>query len=155
MVRKEYLTMRNKDSKLQAQAHPQQCDLLRNVSQKGMDQGHIHGPLGPIFYRIDKANVTADCLDTQFRALNMYDLDHRRHVEAQVEALLVTVSKEIRSLQLGKGLWFWWHSKWMSTASSKKTSCAFVTHLIQSLPSAWSLSSIWEGSKNYNSTETR
>jgi hypothetical protein len=75
----------------------------------------IHGPLGPIFYPIDKANLIADCLGNLFRAHDLYDYDHRRHVEAQVEALLATVdedipfnflpcdvSKEIHSLKLGK-----------------------------------------------------
>jgi hypothetical protein len=28
----------------------------------------IHGPLGPIFYPVDKANIVADCLENQFRA---------------------------------------------------------------------------------------
>jgi hypothetical protein len=27
----------------------------------------IHGPLGPIFYTTDKANIIADCLENQFR----------------------------------------------------------------------------------------
>jgi hypothetical protein len=40
------------------------------------------------------------------------------------------------------------------SASSKKTSCAFIT-FIQSLPSAWSLLGILEGGKNRNSVETR
>jgi hypothetical protein len=53
----------------------------------------IHGPLGPIFYPIDKANIVADCTENQFRA---HDLcDYRRHVEDQVEALLATVDEDI------------------------------------------------------------
>jgi hypothetical protein len=28
----------------------------------------IHDPLGPIFYPINKVNIIADCLDSQFRA---------------------------------------------------------------------------------------
>jgi hypothetical protein len=31
----------------------------------------IHGPLGPIFCPIDKANIIADCLEYQFRAHDM------------------------------------------------------------------------------------
>jgi hypothetical protein len=33
----------------------------------------IHGPLGPIFYPIDKANIIADCLENQFRARDLCD----------------------------------------------------------------------------------
>jgi hypothetical protein len=75
----------------------------------------IHGPLGPVLYPIDKANVIAECLENQFRAHDLCYCDHRRHVEAQVEALLATIdedipvifrscdlSKEIQSLKLGK-----------------------------------------------------
>jgi hypothetical protein len=29
----------------------------------------IHGPLGPIFFPIDKVNITADCWENQFRLL--------------------------------------------------------------------------------------
>jgi hypothetical protein len=43
----------------------------------------IYGPLGPILYPIDKANIIADCLETQFRAHDLCDCGHRRHVEAQ------------------------------------------------------------------------
>jgi hypothetical protein len=53
----------------------------------------IHGPLGSIFYPIDKANIIADCLENQFRAHDLCDCDHRRHVEAQVETLLGTAMK--------------------------------------------------------------
>jgi hypothetical protein len=28
----------------------------------------IYGPLGPIFYPIDEANIMSDCLENQFRA---------------------------------------------------------------------------------------
>jgi hypothetical protein len=28
----------------------------------------IHDPVCPIFYPVDKANITADCLENQFRA---------------------------------------------------------------------------------------
>jgi hypothetical protein len=33
----------------------------------------VHGPLGPIFYPIDKANIIADCLEKQFRAHDLCD----------------------------------------------------------------------------------
>jgi hypothetical protein len=55
----------------------------------------IHGPLGPIFYPTNKANKMEDCLENLFRAHDLCDYDHRPHVEAQVEALLVTVSEDI------------------------------------------------------------
>jgi hypothetical protein len=73
----------------------------------------IHGPLGHIFYPIDKANIIADCLENQFTVHDLCDCDHRRRVEAKVEVLLATVdedapfnfrpcdvSKEIQSLKL-------------------------------------------------------
>jgi hypothetical protein len=79
----------------------------------------FHGPLGPMFYRIDKANKVAHCLENQFRLHDLCDCDHRRYVEAQVEALMGTVnedfpvnfrpcevSKEIQSLKLGKAFGF-------------------------------------------------
>jgi hypothetical protein len=79
----------------------------------------IHGPLSPTFYSIDKANIIADCLENQLRAHDLYDCDHSRRVEAQVEALLATIvedipvnfqprsiRKEIQTLNLGKSSGF-------------------------------------------------
>lgn len=51
----------------------------------------IHGPLGPIFYPIDKANIITDGLGNMLRAYGLCNCDNRRHMEAQVEALLATV----------------------------------------------------------------
>jgi hypothetical protein len=48
---------------------------------------------------------------------------------------------------------FWWDAKWMSPASSKNTSRAFIT-FIQSLPSTWSLPGTFEGSKHHISAKT-
>jgi hypothetical protein len=48
-----------------------------------------------MFYPIDKANMVADCLENQFKAHDLCDCDHRRHVEAEVEALLGTVNEDI------------------------------------------------------------
>jgi hypothetical protein len=45
----------------------------------------FYGPLGPIFYPIDKANIIADSLENQFIAHDLRDCDHRLHVEAQVQ----------------------------------------------------------------------
>jgi hypothetical protein len=44
---------------------------------------------------LDKANIITYCLENQFRAHDFCDCDHRRHVEAQVEALLATVDEDI------------------------------------------------------------
>jgi hypothetical protein len=55
----------------------------------------IHDPLDPIFYPIDKGKIIADCLENQFTAHDLCDCYHRRHVEAQVEALLATPLKII------------------------------------------------------------
>jgi hypothetical protein len=75
--------------------------------------------LSPIFYPIDKVNIKADCLEKQFRAYDLRDCDHGKHVDTKIEALLVTVSedtpvnlrlcdvsKEIQSLKLGKACGF-------------------------------------------------
>jgi hypothetical protein len=61
-------------------------------------------------------------------------------VEAKVQALLETVDKNLPSkdktmwrteinkfLETEKGLWNWWHSKWMPQAPSKATIGTFDT----------------------------
>jgi hypothetical protein len=53
----------------------------------------IHGPLRPIFYPIDKANIIAGYLKNQFSEHDLCDCDHRLHVEAKVEVLLATVDE--------------------------------------------------------------
>jgi hypothetical protein len=58
-------------------------------------QSAIRSPLGPICFPSHKANVTADCLENQFRVHDLCDCDHRQHVEVQVEALLATVDEDI------------------------------------------------------------
>jgi hypothetical protein len=78
----------------------------------------MYGPIGPIFYPIDKANIIAGCLETSSER-DLCDCDHRRHVEGEVGALLATVneeipvkfkpygvSKEVHSLKLGKACIF-------------------------------------------------
>jgi hypothetical protein len=75
----------------------------------------VLGPLGPVFYPKEKTNVIANYLENLFKTHKVYDTDHERRVEARVPALLTTVdenppvefrpcdvSKEIRSLKLGK-----------------------------------------------------
>jgi hypothetical protein len=54
----------------------------------------IHGPLGRIFYLIDKANVITDCLENQFKTHDLCGHDHKRHVESGVHALLAAVDED-------------------------------------------------------------
>jgi hypothetical protein len=74
--------------------------IAKFLSKRGgqKEPSAVHGPLGPIFDPIAKANIIADCLENKFRARDLCDCDcdHRRHVEAQVEALWVTVDEDIR-----------------------------------------------------------
>jgi hypothetical protein len=75
----------------------------------------IHGHLGPVFYPNEKAYVIANYLVNLFTSHKVCGTDHEQRVEARVQALLTTVdknlpvqfrpcdvSKEIRSLKLGK-----------------------------------------------------
>jgi hypothetical protein len=55
----------------------------------------FQGPLGPILYPIDRINIIADCLEDQFRGHDLYDCDHRRHMESKVKALLVFVDEDV------------------------------------------------------------
>jgi hypothetical protein len=49
----------------------------------------------PYFIHSIKANITAACLENQFRAYDLCcEYDHR-HVEARVEALLASVDEDI------------------------------------------------------------
>jgi hypothetical protein len=140
---KEQLNDR-KQSWQTAKPHFKLCGLLKNpLKRDGLRApSAIHSPLGSICYPIDKGNIIADCLESQNRAHDLCGCDHRRHVGAKVQALLVTDDecyvptlrrlKIKKTLEIRRGLWFWWHSKWMSPASSKKTSCA-VNTFIQSL----------------------
>jgi hypothetical protein len=51
----------------------------------------IHGPSGPKFQPVDKANAIADCLEKQFTPHKLCYENHERQVEATVQALLVAV----------------------------------------------------------------
>jgi hypothetical protein len=75
----------------------------------------IHDHLGPVFYPNEKVNVIANYLEILFTPHKVCDTDHKRWVEARVQALLTIVdetppvkfrrcdfSEEIRSLKLGK-----------------------------------------------------
>jgi hypothetical protein len=53
-----------------------------------------HGPLGPLFYPVDKANIITGSLENQFTSYDLCDSDHRRQVEAKAEALLATVNED-------------------------------------------------------------
>jgi hypothetical protein len=48
----------------------------------------IHGPSGPKFQSVDKANAIADCLGKQFTPQKLCDENHERQMEARVQALL-------------------------------------------------------------------
>jgi hypothetical protein len=81
--------------------------------QKRMNQMHyVHGPLGPIFYPINKANIIADFLENQFRVHGLCDFYHWWLVEAQVEALLATVCEDIH-------VYFWLCDIWKEIQSLK------------------------------------
>jgi hypothetical protein len=96
--------------------------IVKSLSKRGGQKAPvaIHGPLGPIFYPIDKANIIADSIENQFLCMTYVICHHRGHVEAEVEALMTTVdedilvnfrpcgvSKEIHSLKLGKACGFY------------------------------------------------
>jgi hypothetical protein len=51
----------------------------------------IHGPLGLKFHPLEKANAIADCLENHFTPHDLCDENHKRRVEARVQALLETV----------------------------------------------------------------
>jgi hypothetical protein len=50
----------------------------------------IRGPLGFIFYPLEKATATADCMEKQFTSHDLCDENHKRRVETSVQALLET-----------------------------------------------------------------
>jgi hypothetical protein len=68
---------------------------VKSLTKRGQPKAPspIYGPLGPILYAIDKANIIADCLENQFRARDLCDCDYR-HVKAKVEALLPTIDED-------------------------------------------------------------
>jgi hypothetical protein len=70
--------------------------IAKSLSKRGVPKtpSAINGPLGPIFYPVDKANIIADSSETQFKAHDLCDCDHRQYVETQVEALLATVDED-------------------------------------------------------------
>jgi hypothetical protein len=51
----------------------------------------LHGSLGKIYHRDEKANVTADYLKNQFTYHDLCDENHERHVETTVQNLLAFV----------------------------------------------------------------
>jgi hypothetical protein len=56
----------------------------------------IRGPLGFTFHPLKKANAITDCLEKQFTSHDLCDENHKRRVEARVQALLETVDKTRR-----------------------------------------------------------
>jgi hypothetical protein len=69
-----------------------------------------------MFNPIDKLNIIAECLDNQFRAHDLCENDHRRHLEAQLESLLAIIDEDFlvnfrsydisKYIEIRKGLWF-------------------------------------------------
>jgi hypothetical protein len=51
----------------------------------------IYGPLGPVFYPNEKANVIVNYLGNLFTPHKVCNTDHERRVETRVPALLTTV----------------------------------------------------------------
>jgi hypothetical protein len=51
----------------------------------------IHGSSGLKFHPSEKANATADCLETQFKPHDLCDENHEQLVETRVQALLEDV----------------------------------------------------------------
>jgi hypothetical protein len=51
----------------------------------------INGSIGPKFHPSEKANTIAYCLENQFAPYGLCDYNHKRRVEARVQALLETV----------------------------------------------------------------
>jgi hypothetical protein len=54
-------------------------NMAKSLTERGRPKAPsaIDGPLDPIFYPYDKANINADCLENQFRAHYLCDCDHR------------------------------------------------------------------------------
>jgi hypothetical protein len=52
----------------------------------------IRGHFGLTFHPSEKANTIADCLENQFTSYELCDENHKRGVEARVQALLETVN---------------------------------------------------------------
>jgi hypothetical protein len=69
------------------------CEILHKRGGPNAPSA-IQGPLGPILYQIDKANISADGLEDQFTQHDLCDYEHKRQVEARVHALLVTVDED-------------------------------------------------------------
>jgi hypothetical protein len=55
----------------------------------------IRGPLGFTFHPLEKGNAIADCLENQFTSHELCDENHKRCVEARVQALLETVDNNL------------------------------------------------------------
>jgi hypothetical protein len=66
------------------------CPLAKSLMESDRPKAPttIHGPLVLKFLQLEKANVTADCLENQFTPHNLCDENHEWQVEVQVRALL-------------------------------------------------------------------
>jgi hypothetical protein len=69
--------------------------IAKSLTKRGAPKAPtpIHGPLGPSFYPLENANVTANCLENLFTPHELCDTDHEQWVEARVQALL-TIADE-------------------------------------------------------------
>jgi hypothetical protein len=69
------------------------CEILhKKVGQKA--PSIIRGPLDPIFYPIDKANIIADCSENQFTLHDSHGYDHKWQVETRVYVLLAAADED-------------------------------------------------------------
>jgi hypothetical protein len=122
----------------------------------------IHGPFGPVFYPIDKANIIADCLENRFRVQDLCDCDMWRLKSKprwlppmKTHFLIydsVTSQKIYRPWNQVRPVVFYGIQDECLQLLPIKSFFAFNT-FIQSQPSAWWLSGVLEGSRKYNSVE--
>lgn len=86
--------MENKNSK--PRGHITIWPTAKSLTNRGGPKAPyiIHGPLGPMFYPIDKTNIIADCFQKQFTPNELCDHEHKQQVEARVHTLLDTADED-------------------------------------------------------------
>jgi hypothetical protein len=66
----------------------------------------VHGPTGITYYRNEKANAIANCLEKQFTSHDLCDENHERRVKTKVQGLLASVDDtplgKVRSCEINK-----------------------------------------------------
>jgi hypothetical protein len=62
--------------------------IAKSLTKRGAAKATttIHGPLGPVFYPNEKANVIVNYLENLFTPHKVCDSDHERRVEVRVQA---------------------------------------------------------------------